>query len=157
MRLYFEQKKPGRVRQNIEPVAICIEGHPSTVGGLIAATVRACVDAYNLKAAQVPENPDEDLRRQRGCDEDQRKQMVLDEKTITDLAETGRVSFGIVYNGKMVDADEAVANALQCYEDGLFRIFLNGKPLKEVNDEIELKENDTLTLVRLTFLAGRLW
>ncbi|MDE5881372.1 MAG: hypothetical protein K2H60_06545 [Muribaculaceae bacterium] len=147
MRLLFEQKKPGRVKQSIQPVAIDIEERPTTVGELIAATVKACVGAYNLKAAKAPENPDDD----------QRHHLVMDEKTINELAETGRVSFGIVYNGRMVDADEAVANALQCYEDGLFRIFLNSKPLKEADNLIEVNENDLLTVVRLTFLAGRLW
>lgn len=147
MRLLFEQKKPGRVKQKVQQVAIEIEKQPTTVGELIAATVEACVEAYNLKAAGAPENPDED----------QRHSLVMDEKTINDLAETGRVSFGIVYNGKIVDAGEAVANALQCYEDGLFRIFLNGKPLNGPDDTIEIKDNDLLTVVRLTFLAGRLW
>lgn len=147
MRILFEQKKPGRVKQSIEPVAIHIEDRPSTVGELITSTVKSCVRAYNLKAKQAPENPDED----------ERQHYVMDKKTIDELAETGRVSFGIVYNGKMVDADEAVANALQSYDDGLFRIFLNGKPLKEASEKIEVNENDTLTVVRLTFLAGRLW
>lgn len=157
MRLFFEQKKPGRVKQSIQPVAVVIDDNPSTVGGLIASTVKACVCAYNIKAMQAPENPDEDQRETMISDDGKRKQVVLDEKTINELAETGRVSFGIVYNGKLVDPDEAVANALQCYEDGLFRIFLNGKQLKEADEEIEVKENDTLTVVRLTFLAGRLW
>lgn len=147
MRILFEQKKPGRVKQSIEPVAIHIEDRPSTVGELITSTVKSCVRAYNLKAKHAPENPDED----------ERQHFVMDKKTIDELAETGRVSFGIVYNGKMVDADEAVANALQSYDDGLFRIFLNGKPLKEASEKIEVNENDTLTVVRLTFLAGRLW
>lgn len=147
MRLLFEQKRPGRVNKSIQPVAIDIEERPATVGELIASTVRSCVRAYNLKAAKAPENPDED----------QRHNLVMDEKTINELAETGRVTFGIVYNGNIVDADEAVANALQCYEDGLFRIFLNSSSLKELNDPIEINENDLLTVVRLTFLAGRLW
>ncbi len=157
MRLFFEQKKPGRVKQSIQPVAVVIDDTPSTVGGLIASTVKACVCAYNLKAMQASENLDEDQRETIISDDGKRKQVVLDEKTINELAETGRVSFGIVYNGKLVDPDEAVANALQCYEDGLFRIFLNGKQLKAADEEIEVKENDTLTVVRLTFLAGRLW
>lgn len=146
MKLLFEQKKPGRMRQTVEPVEIVIDGVPTTVGTLIEAIVRTCVAAYNRKAMRAPEDPDAD-----------QSHNVLDKKTIDELIETGRISFGIVYNDKIVDADEAVANALQCYEDGLFRIFLNGKPLKESTERIELKENDLLTVVRLTMLAGRLW
>ncbi len=146
MKLLFEQKKPGRKSQTIEPVEISIEGIPTTVGTLIEATVKTCVEAYNRKAVKAPDNPDAD-----------NSHKVLDQHTIDELIETGRISFGIVYNDKVVNEEEAVANALQCFEDGLFRMFLNGKPLKELSESIELKEDDLLTVVKLTMLAGRLW
>ncbi|MDE6549184.1 MAG: hypothetical protein K2L22_09300 [Muribaculaceae bacterium] len=148
MKLMFEQKKPGRTRQSIEPVEIEIEGLPSTVGALIEATVRTCVDAFNHRAHQAPDrdNMDSDSIHS-----------VIGSDRIADLVETGRVSFGIVYNGKTEDPDNAVKNAFQCYEDGIFRIFLNGNLLGELNEEIKVKDGETLTVVRLTMLAGRLW
>ena len=57
----------------------------------------------------------------------------------------------------MADPDKAAANALQSYADGLYRIFLNGNPLGELETKIKLTEGDCLTVVRLTLLAGRLW
>ena len=148
MKLMFEQKKTGRVRQSIEPVEIEIEGVTATVGALLEATVRACVDAFNRKAIMAPDrdNLDSDSNHN-----------VIGSDHIADLIETGRVAFGIVYNGKTEDPDKAVNNALQCYEDGIFRIFLNGKSLGELKEEISLNERDILTVVRLTMLAGRLW
>lgn len=148
MRIMFEQKKPGRTRQSVQPVEMEIEGRPTTVGTLIEATVRACVAAFNLKAASAPdrEHMDADLAHN-----------VLSNETIGNLAETGRVAFGIVYNSKEEDSGEAVAHALQCYEDGLFRMFLNGKALGSTDSAIELNEGDCLTVVRLTLLSGRLW
>ena len=83
--------------------------------------------------------------------------MVHDSREIEDLADSGRIAFGMVYSDKTEDPEKAVANALQCYEDGLFRIFLNGRPLGSLNEEMQLNENDRLTVVRLTMLAGRLW
>ena len=148
MKLMFEQKKPGRTRQSIEPVEIEIEGLPSTVGALIEATVRTCVDAFNHRAHQAPDRDN--------MDSDSIHRVIGSER-IADLIETGRVSFGIVYNGKTEAPDKAVLNALQSYEDGIFRIFLNGKPLGELKEEINVKDGDTLTVVRLTMLAGRLW
>ena len=148
MKLIFEQKKPGRIRQSIEPVEIEIDCIPSTVGALVEASVRACVDTFNRRAIHAPDRDDMDSDRIHN---------VLGRDRIADLIETGRISFGIVYNGRTEDADKAVKNALQCYEDGLFRIFLNGTQLGDLKDEIDVKEGDTLTVVRLTMLAGRLW
>lgn len=148
MKLMFEQKKPGRIRQSIEPVEIEIDCIPSTVGALIEATVRVCVDAFNRRVMQAPDRDDMDTDSIHN---------VIGSDHINDLLETGRIAFGIVYNGKMEDPDKAVINALQCYVDGIFRIFLNGKPLGELNEDINLNEGDTLTVVRLTMLAGRLW
>lgn len=148
MKLMFEQKKPGRIRQSVEPVEYEIEGNPATVGELIAATVIACVDAFNRKALNAPNRDDMDA-------DDVHK--ALSESKIADMAETGRIAFGIVYNGKTADPSKAVENALQSYEDGLFMLFLNGMPLGATDDEIQLNEDDTITVVRLTLLAGRLW
>lgn len=148
MKLMFEQKKPGRIRQSVEPVEYEIEGNPATVGELIAATVVACVDAFNRKALNAPNRDDMDA-------DDVHK--ALSESKIADMAETGRIAFGIVYNGKTADPSKAVENALQSYEDGLFMLFLNGMPLGATDDEIQLNEDDTITAVRLTLLAGRLW
>lgn len=146
MRILFEQKKPGRTRQSIAPVEVEIEGRPETVGELIEATVRSVVAAFNNRAVSAPEDADADL-----------SGVLIDEKRIADLAETGRVAFGIVYNGRQEDPDKAVANALQCYDDGLFRIFLNGTPVEGSDTPIKMNDGDVLTVVRLTMLAGRLW
>lgn len=148
MKLMFEQKKPGRTRQSIEPFEIEIESVPLTVGALIEATVRSCVDAFNRRALQAPDRDNMDS---------DNIHSVIGSDRIADLIETGRVSFGIVYNGKTEDPYKAVINALQCYEDGIFRMFLNGNPLGELKQEINLNDGDTLTVVRLTMLAGRLW
>lgn len=148
MRVMFEQKKPGRQCQTIAPIPIELESCPTSVGALIEETVRICVAAYNAKAANSPGRED--------LDSDD-IHVVHDSREIEDLAESGRIAFGMVYSDKTEDPEKAVANALQCYEDGLFRIFLNGRPLGSLNEEMQLNENDRMTVVRLTMLAGRLW
>ncbi len=148
MRLMFEQKKPGRIRQSVEPVEYEIEGNPATVGELIAATVKACVEAFNSKALKAPDREDMDA-------DDTHK--PLRDSQIADMVETGRVAFGIVYNGKTADPSKTAENALQAYEDGLFMLFHNGVPLGGADEKIQLSEGDIVTAVRLTLLAGRLW
>lgn len=146
MKILFEQKKPGRVRQDIVPVEMDIEGKPATVGQLIEAAVRSVVASFNRRAMSASVEPDSDTTR-----------VFIGSECMADLVETGRVAFGIVYNGRQENPDKAVANALQCYDDGLFRMFLNGAPLEGKETVIDLNEGDKLTVVRLTLLAGRLW
>ena len=81
---------------------------------------------------------------------------LTDEK-INDLSDAGKISFGVDYNGQKQDLEKAVENALQSYEDGIYRIFVNDAEVGEIDCEINLKENDELTFVRLTMLAGRMW
>ena len=66
-------------------------------------------------------------------------------------------AFGANYNGKPAAEAEAIINALQSYEDGIFRIFLNDAELGELSSPIQLKEESTLTFIRLAMLSGRLW
>ena len=81
----------------------------------------------------------------------------LTDKKINDLSDAGKISFGVDYNGQKQDLEKAVENALQSYEDGIYRIFVNDAEVGEIDCEINLKENDELTFVRLTMLAGRMW
>lgn len=179
MRILFEQKKPGRNRQDIEPVPFDVEGKPETVGQLIEATVRSMVAAFNLRAAGAPADPDSDsISTTCGSASTNYSSAStnyssasttcsytsptcgsapLEDDEIARLAETGRVAFGIVYNGKTADPNKAVEDALLAYDDGLFRMFLNGKPLGNKDDAIDLMEGDLVTVVRLTMLAGRMW
>ena len=54
------------------------------------------------------------------------------------------------------DADEAVKNALLCFGDGLFRMFVNDAELAP-EDPLCIKDGDEVTFIRLTMLSGRLW
>ena len=48
----------------------------------------------------------------------------------------------------------AIDNALQAFEDGLFKVFINDTEITD-SSPFEIQENATVTLIRLTFLAGR--
>ena len=43
------------------------------------------------------------------------------------------------------------------FQDGLFRVFLGDTELTELDEQLELQEGDTVTFIRLTMLAGRMW
>ena len=147
MKILFEQKKPGRKSPNIEPVAVELDCCPSTVGELISSTARSLVATFNRRASSA--SVDMDTDNQTVC--------PLSDEEISNLAETGRVAFGIVYNGREEDPEKAASNALQSYEDGIFRIFINGNDAGCADNPIRLVDSDLVTVVRLTLLSGRMW
>ena len=61
------------------------------------------------------------------------------------------------YGGKPADIVKAQENAIQCFEDGIYRIFMDDKPLEELDEDIQVTEEQVFTFVRLTMLAGRMW
>ena len=81
----------------------------------------------------------------------------LTKEEVEDQAAAGKVGFGRIYSDKKADEAKAVENALQCFEDGLVRVFQGDQELTELDGPVRLKEGDRFTLIRLTFLAGRLW
>ncbi|MDE7249457.1 MAG: hypothetical protein K2N82_06115, partial [Lachnospiraceae bacterium] len=112
---------------------------PGTVRELIYAVTQAGVEEYN----QRMESP-ELLR-------------YLTSEEIDDKAQAGKISFGVNYGEKRADIAKAQENAVQCFEDGIYRIFLDGEPLEALDERILITEESTFTFVRLTMLAGRMW
>ncbi len=72
---------------------------------------------------------------------------------IAGQALSGKVSFG-VHNGGTADPAKAVENTLQCFEDGIYRVFAGEEELTELDGEILWKEDLVFTLIRLTMLSG---
>lgn len=97
---------------------------------------------------------------------------VLKEQEIASQSRLGRVSFGVsdhrdgysgetpssVHgNGRWPDGQEAVRVMLQDFEDGLFRVFLNGEEYLKLDDTLHMKGGDEVVFIRLVMLAGRMW
>ena len=140
MQVQVNVKRIGKRRNAIETRPYEI-GEVRDVGGLIAAFVTAEVTRFNARA----EGGETVLR-------------YLTSEEIADAATVGKIGFGADYNGQVQDLTAAIENARQSFEDGIYRIFINGD---EVEDALEtpvaLRENDEITFVRLTMLAGRMW
>ena len=76
---------------------------------------------------------------------------------IQEKAEAGKVSFGELYEEKRADLKQAQDNAIQCFEDGIYRIFLDDRPLEDLDEDISGQTDGMFTFVRLTMLSGRMW
>ena len=132
-------KQLGKRKDVVNEVPFNYENVPETVEQLIIATVRICVTAYTKRL------------------EENDTMHMLDEKTINDMAGAGKIAFGISYGEKEPDEKVAIDTAIIAFEDGLYRIFLGEEELTDLGQKIQLVEGDSLTFVRLTMLAGRLW
>ena len=132
-------KQIGKRKNRIDKKEYEIKGKIETVKDLLIEFVTINVKEFN-----------------EGLTENDVVPYLTDEK-INDLSDAGKISFGVDYNGKEQDLEKAVENALQSYEDGIYRVFVNNEEIGKINDKMDLQENDELTFVRLTMLAGRMW
>lgn len=139
MNVKITMKQLGKKRSKISEVDFALSNKPDTVEGLIKEAVHTCVMAYNLRVRNKEEGK------------------PLTDEQISDMSEIGKIAFGINYGGKEANEEEAVAVAIQAFEDGLVRIFQGEEELTELEQRIELQENDLLTFIRLTMLAGSMF
>ena len=62
-------------------------------------------------------------------------------------ATSGKVGFAVNYNGKPAAEVEAITNALQSYEDGIFRIFIDDTETEDLSSPTGLKEESIITFI----------
>lgn len=62
-----------------------------------------------------------------------------------------------VHGDKKANLEKALDTAYLAFEDGLYCIFINDEQSEKLDDSLNLKDGDILTLIRLTMLAGRMW
>jgi hypothetical protein len=73
---------------------------------------------------------------------------------IEEGAAKGRVDMGGRKLKQDVDEEDAVAAALQAFEDGLYLVILDGEEQGELEREVHLQPDSRVTFVRLVMLAG---
>ena len=77
----------------------------------------------------------------------------LTKSEIENRASSGKVSFGL-REGRDAEEKQAAENALQCFEDGIYRIFAGTEELTDLNQPIIWDDSLEFTFVRLTMLSG---
>lgn len=139
--IYIRMKKAGKQRkEDLTPIPLELGQKPGTVLELLTALVRHSVSEYN-------ERKDEGkiLR-------------YLTKEEIDARASSGKVSFG-VRGGGDADPEKSLENAVQCFEDGIFRVFAGESELTELEQTIpwdgaEGNGETVFTFIRLTMLSG---
>ena len=86
---------------------------------------------------------------------DRRFVRALTARAIAAGAEAGKVAMGGDEEERApADADQAVAAALQAFEDGLYLVAVDGQELRHLDAQVFLRPDSQITFVRLTLLAG---
>jgi hypothetical protein len=134
--IFIRVKAAGKRRDMLERQSRSVPGDTDSAEKLIEYLVRENVRAYNAKAVDAPFF------------------QYLSRRELEDGEHTGKIGFGGRKNEQNQDEEEAVRNALQCFADGLYRVLVNETEALP-GGTFSLKENDTLTFIRLVMLAGR--
>lgn len=112
------------------------DGGSLTLRDLIGRVVRAEVDAFKKRQ--------------------QERQLfrALTEKQIQEGAAKGKIEAGGSDLKQKVDAEEAVATALQAFEDGLYLVVVDEQEQRSLDAQVFLQPDSTVAFVRLVMLAG---
>ncbi len=79
---------------------------------------------------------------------------ILTEREITAGLDKGRADPGGRDLHQKVNAEEAVAAALQAFEDGIYLVFLDEEEQRDLDKQVFVRPDSKLTFVRLAMLAG---
>ena len=139
MNVFVKLKSVGKRRPILESAPYTLPDGLSTLRQLIEAVVRQEVEAFNSRGLENMLVP------------------FLSEADIADMTTVGKAGFGRLYSDRKADPEAAVKTALLGFEDGLFKVVVGEQEALELDAPLELHEGDTITFIRLTFLAGRMW
>ena len=81
---------------------------------------------------------------------------IMTNENIAKAARIGKIG-DEVHGDKKANLKKALDTAYLAFEDGLYCIFINDEQTEKLDDSLNLKDGDILTLIKLTMLAGRMW
>ncbi|MCR5077723.1 MAG: hypothetical protein K6A82_06775 [Prevotella sp.] len=79
---------------------------------------------------------------------------ALEEEEIATQATEGRIKFADRYGKNRDTLDKAMQRTQQAFDDGLFRVFINGEEITSWDAAINMTEGDEVVFLRLTMLTG---
>ncbi|MEH7377543.1 hypothetical protein [Neobacillus drentensis] len=140
MKIYVTMKSLAMRKAYLTKKEIHLEGFPTTLRVLLTELVSIQIQEFNA-TTQTETN------------------MVsfLTNEEIEQKVYAGKVGFRTKYSDQKADLQTAVRVAIQAFEDGLYRVVINEKETLDLDERLGLQEDDQLTFIKLTMLAGRMW
>ncbi|ERJ13287.1 hypothetical protein [Haloplasma contractile] len=139
MKVYVTVKQLGKKKSTLTKKAITISDDVDTLKELLSEMITTNILTYNEQK------------------QDSSSVQYLTSEEIDERAQVGKVGFGTKYTNKEVSTNKTIKEALQSFEDGLYRVFIEDEEIESLEAPISLTEGVTLTFVKLTMLAGRMW
>ena len=134
--VYVRMKKIGKQKNaDLTPVPFDLEAKPQTVNELLILLTKLGVKQYNARK------------------EEGQILVYLTKDEITAQAARGKITSGL-RGGEDAVEEQAIENTLQCFEDGIYRVFAGDKELTALSDMIPWTEDLVFTFIRLTMLSG---
>lgn len=134
--VYVRMKKLGKQKSaDLQPVPFVLEEKPETLRELLTALTKLGVSQYNARK-----------------DEGQILAWLTKEE-IAAQAMRGKIASGLRGGADAVE-EQAVENTIQCFEDGIYRVFAGDDELTVLSDTIAWTEDLIFTFIRLTMLSG---
>lgn len=139
MQIFIRIKAVGKKKDVLQLTPYEINDSISTLRELLKDIVITEVNKYNNKSTDTVLTS------------------FISQEEIDNLSLIGKVSFGDVFNDKKAEKSSAINNAIQCFEDGIVRVFFDETELTELDAPLKIEENDVFTFIRLAFLTGIMW
>jgi hypothetical protein len=139
MKVYVSVKQAGKRRPYLAKEELVLSRIPTSLRELITEIITGNVAKYNKKAEEPV----------------LLKYLSFDE--IENQVHTGKIGFGERFNQQQANAAQAVDTAMLAFTDGLFRVFVGDQEISTLDEPLEVKDEDVLTFIRFTMLAGRMW
>lgn len=134
--IYARMKKLGKQKNtDLSPVPFALDTKPQTVRELLISLTKLGVKEYNARedAGQIL--------------------TYLTKEEITAQAARGKITSGL-RGGADAAEEQAIENTLQCFEDGIYRVFAGDTELTTLSDTIPWTDDLVFTFIRLTMLSG---
>ena len=134
--IYARMNKPGRrMSKDLPPVPFVLDERPKTVRELLLGLTELGVRDYNARKDEGQLLP------------------FLTREEIAGQAVRGKIAFG-AHSGEKADLNKAAENTVQCFLDGIYRVFAAEEERARLEDEIPWKDGLVFTFIRLTMLSG---
>lgn len=134
--IYVRMKKLGKQKTaDLQSVPFELVRQPQTLRELLIELTELCVKQYNAR---------KDEGQLLAC---------LTREEIAAQAARGKITSGL-RSGEDAVVSQAVENTIQCFEDGIYRVFAGDTELCSLGESIPWTDGLVFTFVRLTMLAG---
>lgn len=134
--IHVRMKKLGKQKdQELKPVPFVLDRKPQTVRELLTELTRLGVRQYNARK------------------DEGRILAWLTKEEIAEQAVRGKITSGL-RGGEDAVEDKAIENTIQCFEDGIYRVFAGDEELTALSGPVPWADDLIFTFIRLTMLSG---